>query len=248
VTAAEHTAPAGERLDVAGVTRRYGTRVALDQVTLSVRGGEIVGLLGANGAGKSTLLRIMAGMDKNFEGVAKLTSGFTVGILEQEPHLNPDKDVFGNVEEAVASTRALLTEYEQLSEKLGEVIAPVTDALGDTGPVPGGGKAWEFQLGMHLKGVSGKGELADMELVYRSSSVGGKRAIGGLALLVSQKLSEGDANMVPVVTLSSESYKHKQYGKIYTPVIDIVKWVPMPKAQAAAPKAEAKPEKKKARK
>ncbi len=62
MTAAEHDAPTVERLDVAGVTRRYGTRVALDQVTLSVRGGEIVGLLGANGAGKSTLLRIACGL------------------------------------------------------------------------------------------------------------------------------------------------------------------------------------------
>ena len=82
-------------------------------------------MLGRNGSGKSTLLRIMAGKDKNFDGEARLTDGFTVGLLEQEPHLNPDKDVFGNVEEAVAPTRALLTEYEQLSEKLGEVPTPI---------------------------------------------------------------------------------------------------------------------------
>ena len=59
-------------------------------------------MLGRNGSGKSTLLRIMAGIDKEFDGEAKLTEGFTVGLLEQEPQLNPDKDVFGNVEEAVA--------------------------------------------------------------------------------------------------------------------------------------------------
>ena len=64
------------------------------------------------------------GIDKDFDGEAKLTEGFTVGLLEQEPQLNPDKDVFGNVEEAVAPTRALLTEFEQLSEKLGEVTDP----------------------------------------------------------------------------------------------------------------------------
>jgi sulfate-transporting ATPase len=106
------------------LTKKIGQREVLKDIWLSFYPGAKIGVLGRNGSGKSTLLRIMAGKDKNFEGVAKLTSGYTVGILEQEPHLNPDKDVFGNVEEAVASTRALLTEYEQLSEKLGEVSDP----------------------------------------------------------------------------------------------------------------------------
>jgi ATPase subunit of ABC transporter with duplicated ATPase domains len=66
----------------------------------------------------------MAGVDKNFDGEARLTEGYTVGLLEQEPKLNPEKDVFGNVEEAVAPTRAMLSEFEQLSEKLGEVTDP----------------------------------------------------------------------------------------------------------------------------
>jgi ATP-binding cassette ChvD family protein len=106
------------------LTKKIGQREVLKDIWLSFYPGAKIGVLGRNGSGKSTLLRIMAGMDKSFEGTAKLTSGFTVGILEQEPHLNPDKDVFGNVEEAVASTRALLTEFEQLSEKLGEVTDP----------------------------------------------------------------------------------------------------------------------------
>ena len=106
------------------LTKKIGQREVLKDIWLSFYPGAKIGVLGRNGSGKSTLLRIMAGIDKSFEGEAKLTSGYTVGILEQEPHLNPDKDVFGNVEEAVASTRALLTEYEQLSEKLGEVTDP----------------------------------------------------------------------------------------------------------------------------
>src|SRR5215471_12829218 len=109
---------------ISGLTKKIGQREILKDIWLSFYPGAKIGVLGRNGSGKSTLLRIMAGMDKNFEGEAKLTSGFSVGILEQEPHLNPDKDVFGNVEEAVAPTRALLTEYEQLSEKLGEVSDP----------------------------------------------------------------------------------------------------------------------------
>ena len=106
------------------LSKKIGQREVLKDIWLSFYPGAKIGVLGRNGSGKSTLLRIMAGIDKNFEGTAKLTSGFTVGILEQEPHLNPDKDVFGNVEEAVASTRALLTEFEELSEKLGEVTDP----------------------------------------------------------------------------------------------------------------------------
>ncbi len=106
------------------LTKKIGQREVLKDIWLAFYPGAKIGVLGRNGSGKSTLLRIMAGKDKNFDGEARLTEGFTVGLLEQEPQLNPDKDVFGNVEEAVASTRALLTEFEQLSEKLGEVTDP----------------------------------------------------------------------------------------------------------------------------
>ncbi len=109
---------------MSSLTKKIGQREVLKDIWLAFYPGAKIGVLGRNGSGKSTLLRIMAGKDKNFDGEAKLTDGFTVGLLEQEPHLNPDKDVFGNVEEAVAHTRALLTEYEQLSEKLGEVSDP----------------------------------------------------------------------------------------------------------------------------
>ena len=106
------------------LNKKIGQREILKDIWLSFYPGAKIGVLGRNGSGKSTLLKIMAGLDKNFDGVAKISEGFTVGLLTQEPQLNPDKDVFGNVEEAVASTRALLTEYEQLSEQLGEVTDP----------------------------------------------------------------------------------------------------------------------------
>jgi ATP-binding cassette ChvD family protein len=109
---------------MAKLTKKIGQREVLKDIWLAFYPGAKIGVLGRNGAGKSTLLRIMAGKDKNFDGEARLTDGFTVGLLEQEPQLNPDKDVFGNVEEAVAPTRALLTEFERLSEKLGEVTDP----------------------------------------------------------------------------------------------------------------------------
>ncbi|MCC7474431.1 MAG: energy-dependent translational throttle protein EttA [Pirellulales bacterium] len=106
------------------LTKKIGQREVLKDIWLAFYPGAKIGVLGRNGSGKSTLLRIMAGKDKNFDGEARLSDGFTVGLLEQEPQLDPDKDVFGNVQEAVASTRALLTEFEQLSEKLGEVTDP----------------------------------------------------------------------------------------------------------------------------
>jgi ATP-binding cassette ChvD family protein len=109
---------------MAKLTKKIGQREVLKDIWLAFYPGAKIGVLGRNGSGKSTLLRIMAGKDKSFDGEARLTDGFTVGLLEQEPQLNPDKDVFGNVEEAVATTRALLTEFEKLSEKLGEVSDP----------------------------------------------------------------------------------------------------------------------------
>src|SRR5262245_40021124 len=109
---------------MAKLTKKIGQREVLKDIWLAFYPGAKIGVLGRNGSGKSTLLRIMAGIDKNFDGEARLTENYTVGLLSQEPQLNPDKDVFGNVEEAVAPTRALLTEFEELSDKLGEVTDP----------------------------------------------------------------------------------------------------------------------------
>src|SRR5262245_60126244 len=109
---------------MSSLTKKIGQREILKDIWLAFYPGAKIGVLGRNGSGKSTLLKIMAGLDREFDGEARLSDGFTVGLLTQEPKLNPDKDVFGNVEEAVASTRALLTECEQLSDKLGEVTDP----------------------------------------------------------------------------------------------------------------------------
>ncbi len=89
-------------------------RDVLKDISLSFFPGAKIGVLGANGSGKSTLLRIMAGRDDEFTGEARLTPGFTVGLLEQEPQLDPDKDVLGNVMDGVAGVAGLLTEYDAL--------------------------------------------------------------------------------------------------------------------------------------
>ncbi len=108
---------------ISGLTKKIGQREILSNIHLAFYPGAKIGVLGRNGSGKSTLLRIMAGIDREFDGEARLTDGFTVGLLQQEPQLNSQKDVFGNVEEAVASTRGLLQEFEQM----GELYADVAD-------------------------------------------------------------------------------------------------------------------------
>ena len=106
------------------LTKKHGQKKVLENVWLSFYPGAKIGVLGKNGAGKSTLLRIMAGWDKDYEGEAKLTDGFTVGYLPQEPKLNPDKNVFDNVMEAVEPMRKILARYDEINAKLGEPMEP----------------------------------------------------------------------------------------------------------------------------
>lgn len=107
---------------IENLTKKHGQREVLKNIWLAFYPGAKIGVLGRNGAGKSTLLRIMAGMDKNFDGEARLTPGFTVGYLSQEPQLNPDKDVWGNVEEAVEPVRAILRRFDEINTRLGEPL------------------------------------------------------------------------------------------------------------------------------
>ncbi|MCE9606850.1 MAG: energy-dependent translational throttle protein EttA [Planctomycetia bacterium] len=105
---------------IQGLNKKFGTRELLKDIWLSFYPGAKIGVLGKNGSGKSTLLKIMAGLDKEFEGEAKLTDGYSVGYVAQEPKLNPDKDVWGNVQEAVQSTRDILNRFDEINAKLGE--------------------------------------------------------------------------------------------------------------------------------
>jgi ATP-binding cassette ChvD family protein len=100
------------------VRKAHGDKVILDDVTLHFLPGAKIGVVGPNGAGKSTVLRIMAGLDQPSNGDATLSPGYTVGILEQEPRLNEDKTVLGNVEEGVAETKAMLERFNEIAEKM----------------------------------------------------------------------------------------------------------------------------------
>jgi sulfate-transporting ATPase len=110
---------------ISGLTKKFGQREVLKDIWLAFYPGAKIGVLGRNGSGKSTLLRIMAGTDKDFDGEGKLTDGFSVGFVPQEPRLTPDKDVRGNLEEAVAKTRALLKRFDEINARFAE---PLDDA------------------------------------------------------------------------------------------------------------------------
>jgi len=128
-------------------------RDVLKNITLAFYPGAKIGVLGPNGAGKSTLLKIMAGIDDGFSGEARLTDGFTVGMLEQEPELDPDKDVLGNVMDGAGAAAALLAEYDQVMagwsdpdadyEKLGARQADIESKIEAMG-------AWDLQRNVEI--------------------------------------------------------------------------------------------------
>ncbi len=107
-----------------GLSKTYpGGRKVLDNISLSFLPGAKIGVLGVNGAGKSTLLRIMAGQDTEFNGEAWAADGCRVGFLQQEPHLDPQKDVLGNVMDGVRATKDLLDKFEEISAKFAEPMS-----------------------------------------------------------------------------------------------------------------------------
>lgn len=110
-----------------------GGKQVLKDIRLSFLPGAKIGIVGVNGSGKSTLLKIMAGKDKDFQGEAWAAEGAKVGYLEQEPQLNPDKDVRGNVMEGVAEKQALLDRYNELamnySDETADEMAQLQDQI-----------------------------------------------------------------------------------------------------------------------
>lgn len=106
---------------VEDLTKKHGQKTVLDNIWLAFYPGAKIGVLGPNGAGKSTLMRIMAGQDTDFDGTARLASGFTAGYLSQEPPLDESKTVFENVQMAVAERQAVLDRYNEISVLLGDV-------------------------------------------------------------------------------------------------------------------------------
>jgi ATP-binding cassette ChvD family protein len=113
--------------------KAHGDKVILDDVTMSFYPGAKIGVVGPNGAGKSTILKIMAGMDQPSNGEARLTPGYSVGILLQEPPLNEDKTVLGNVEEGVGEIKAKLDRFNEISALMAEPDADFDALMAEMG-------------------------------------------------------------------------------------------------------------------
>jgi sulfate-transporting ATPase len=114
---------------IENLSKAYAKREVLKNIWLAFFPGAKIGVIGSNGAGKSTLLRVMALVEKDFLGSARPADGISIGFVPQEPRLDETKDVLGNVEEAVAATRALLRQHEELGNQMAEADPDELDEL-----------------------------------------------------------------------------------------------------------------------
>jgi hypothetical protein len=116
-------------------------------------------------------------------------------------------------------------------EVLGEKMASVTQPLPELDAAPAGAKrGWEMQIGMALK--CRNGEDKDMEARFTTTSVGGKKAVQALGIAIATQVDKDPTKPVPVVRLKKDHYTHKSYGRIYTPVFEVIEWVGMDGAEA----------------
>ncbi len=107
---------------ISGLSKTYATKTVLENINLSFYHGAKIGIVGENGSGKSTLLKIMAGEDKEFDGKADPLKGTQIGFISQEPHLDLNKTVRENVEDAFSDIKKLLNEFNEVSAKMGEAL------------------------------------------------------------------------------------------------------------------------------
>src|ERR671923_1966210 len=117
------TAPNKVIYSMIGVSKYYDKKAVLKDIYLSYFYGAKIGVIGLNGSGKSSLLRILAGGDKEFNGEAVLSPGYTIGYLEQEPLLDDSRNVREVVQEAVQETVNLLKDFENINAKFGEAMS-----------------------------------------------------------------------------------------------------------------------------
>jgi ATP-binding cassette ChvD family protein len=169
------------------VDKFYGPdRQVLANISLSFFPGAKIGVLGPNGAGKSTVLRIMAGKEEPSSGVAELAPNATVGLLEQEPSLDPEKDVRGNVEDGVRPLRDLLDRFNEISAKFAEPDADFDTLLAEQATVQDAiDRADAWQLEQHLDHAMDALRLPDGDRHVSTLSGGERRRVALCRLLLS---------------------------------------------------------------
>jgi sulfate-transporting ATPase len=165
----------------------YGPdRQVLANISLSFLPGAKIGVLGPNGSGKSTLLRIMAGKDEVSSGVAELAPGASVGLLEQEPWLDPARDVRGNVEDGVRALRDILDRFNEISAAFAEPDADFDALLAEQGKVQDAiDRADAWQLDQHLDHAMDALRLPEGDRDVTTLSGGERRRVALCRLLLS---------------------------------------------------------------
>jgi sulfate-transporting ATPase len=165
----------------------YGPdRQVLANISLSFLPGAKIGVLGPNGSGKSTLLRIMAGKDEVSSGVAELAPGASVGLLEQEPWLDPERDVRGNVEDGVRALRDILDRFNEISAAFAEPDADFDALLAEQGKVQDAiDRADAWQLDQHLDHAMDALRLPEGDRDVSTLSGGERRRVALCRLLLS---------------------------------------------------------------
>src|SRR5438105_1659577 len=163
-------------------------REVLKGINISMFPGAKIGVLGANGAGKSSLLRIMAGDDDGYTGEARLTPGFSVGFLPQEPELDAAKDVLGNVTDGVAEVRSLLDRYEQVCAAMGDADADFDKLLAEQGELQDridAAGAWDLDRTLDIA-------MDALRLSPRARQAKGKARVNAYESLLSEAQSAPD--------------------------------------------------------
>src|ERR671928_1161010 len=165
--------------------KAHGDKVILDDVTIAFYPGAKIGVVGPNGAGKSSVLKIMAGLDQPSNGDAFPTPGYSVGILMQEPELNEDKDVLGNVEEGLGEVKVKLDRYNEIAEKMAvEYSDELMEEMGSLQEAIDAADAWDLdsQLEQAMDALRCPPPDADVKVL----SGGERRRVALCRLLLSQ--------------------------------------------------------------